>query len=225
MLNAIHHDCVLYDQSCRLKQCYRCHEYGHIGPQCDAEERCGYCAGKHNTKECMAKETDPQPAPSCVLCKGQHTAWSNACPRRRKEMVRTEQARQNRPVFYYEADDTGRPTAGASMRTQEHATIRSTSRIGIQDNTSTPGSSQTSIASSQPRPYDLRKAIQPSTRLTGQESQTAHKRRRTVARRALAESSTNTRRGKVATQLDKTTPGENMQPILNFFEATPSNQQ
>lgn len=30
VLNAIHHDCVLYDKSCRLKQCYRYHESGHI---------------------------------------------------------------------------------------------------------------------------------------------------------------------------------------------------
>jgi hypothetical protein len=30
VLNAIHHDCVLYDRSCRLKQCYRCHEYDHF---------------------------------------------------------------------------------------------------------------------------------------------------------------------------------------------------
>ncbi|KAI3053337.1 hypothetical protein CBS147353_11490 [Aspergillus niger] len=67
VLNAIHHDCVLYDRSCRLKQCYRCHEYGHIGPQCDAEERCGYCAGAHNTKECIARDADPKPAPKCVL--------------------------------------------------------------------------------------------------------------------------------------------------------------
>jgi hypothetical protein len=82
VLNAIHHDCVLHDRSCRLKQCYRCHEYGHIGPQCDAEERCGHCAGKHNIKESMVKEADPKPTVCCVLCKGQHTAWSNACPRR-----------------------------------------------------------------------------------------------------------------------------------------------
>jgi hypothetical protein len=110
VLNAIHHDCVLYDRSCRLKQCYRCHEYGHIGPQCDAEERCGYCAGAHNTKECMARDTDPKPTPKCVLCKGQHTAWSNACPRRRREQARTEQARKTRPIFLYESDES-RPGA------------------------------------------------------------------------------------------------------------------
>jgi hypothetical protein len=92
VLNAIHHDCILYDQSCRLKQCYHCHEYGHIRPQCDAEERCGYCAGAHNTKEYIARDADPKPTPKCVLCKGQHTAWSNTCLWRWREQARIEQA-------------------------------------------------------------------------------------------------------------------------------------
>lgn len=71
-----------------------------------------------------------------------------------------------------------------------------------------------SMASSQPRPYNLRKAARPSTRLTGQDWKTAHKRRR-----ALAESSANTRRRKVMTQPDELTPGRNMLPISNFLEA------
>lgn len=224
VLNAIHHDCVLYDKSCRLKQCYRCHEYGHIGPQCDAEERCGYCAGKHNTKECMVKETDPKPAPSCVLCKGQHTAWSNACPRRRKELARTEQARQNRPVFYYETDDSGRSAMGARAEIGTRAPIRPSSPVRAQNDTNTPGSSQGSAASSQLHSYGLRKGTQPSTRAVGEEWQTAHKRRRTLTRRVLAESSANTRRERV-TQSDKPAPGGNMQSISNFFEVTPSSQQ
>ncbi|KAB8218975.1 hypothetical protein BDV33DRAFT_192287 [Aspergillus novoparasiticus] len=70
------------------------------------------------------------------------------------------------------------------------------------------------MASSQPRPYNLRKAVRPSTQLTGQDWQTAHKRRR-----ALAESSANTRRRKVMTQPDELTPGRNMLPISNFLEA------
>ncbi|KAB8279289.1 hypothetical protein BDV30DRAFT_202485 [Aspergillus minisclerotigenes] len=77
-----------------------------------------------------------------VMCAVQRThRIEHACPRRRKEMARTEQARQNRPVFDYETDDTGRSIIGASIRTQEHVTIRSTSPIGIQENTSTLGSS------------------------------------------------------------------------------------
>ena len=67
LLNATQHDCVLYDRSCKLKQCYCCHKYGHIRPQCDAEERCGYCAEMHNTKECISKDMDPRPPPKCVL--------------------------------------------------------------------------------------------------------------------------------------------------------------
>lgn len=222
VLNAIHHDCVLYDLSCRLKQCYRCHEYGHIGPQCDAEERCGYCAGKHNTKECMVKEAEPKPAPCCVLCKGQHTAWSNACRRRRKELARIEQARQTRPVFYYETDDSGRAAVG--VPSGQRASTRPSSPTGTQPDSNTSGNPQRSVISNQPLSYDLRKSVQPSTRAVGEEWQTAHKRRRTLTRRALAESSANTRRERV-TQSDKAAPGENIQPISNFFQATPPNQQ
>ncbi|RDH26717.1 hypothetical protein BDQ94DRAFT_176195 [Aspergillus welwitschiae] len=55
-------------------------------------------------------------------------------------------------------------------------------------------------------PVRSEEAIQPSTRIAGQEWQTAHKRRRTVARRALAESSANTRRVKVTTNRQSTSP-------------------
>ena len=30
------HQCPLYDRTCRLKQCFRCYNYGHIGTQCNA---------------------------------------------------------------------------------------------------------------------------------------------------------------------------------------------
>ncbi|EIT83619.1 hypothetical protein Ao3042_05125 [Aspergillus oryzae 3.042] len=56
-------------------------------------------------------------------------------------------------------------------------------------------------------------AARPSTQWTGQDWKTAHKRRR-----ALAESSANTRRRKVMTQPDELTPGRNMLPISNFLE-------
>jgi hypothetical protein len=55
-----------------LKQCYNATNT--VTSDLSAVPRCGYCAGKHNTKECMVKETDPKPAPFCVLCKGQYTA-------------------------------------------------------------------------------------------------------------------------------------------------------
>lgn len=233
VLNATHHDCVLYDRLCRLKQCYRCHEYGHIGPQCDAEERCGYCAEKHNTKECMVKLTDPKPAPSCVLCKGQHTAWSSACPRRRKELARVEQARQNRPVFHYGTDDSGCSAAREPAGSQGAATMQTFNFTGTQNSiNSTADNSQGSPAPGQSHPYDLRRTVQSSTRAVGEGWQTVRKRRRTLtsqkgpqgmsenpnngqARRVLAERSTNSGAAE-ATELDKQTPGNNTQPTLNF---------
>ncbi|OJD24284.1 hypothetical protein ACJ73_04357 [Blastomyces percursus] len=100
VLNAYHHDCELYDRSCKLKQCYKCQRYGHIGPQCSANETCGYCAESHNTRDCRRKEEEPDFTPKCVLCKGPHTTWSNSCQIRQTQLAKVEQARKNRPSYY-----------------------------------------------------------------------------------------------------------------------------
>ncbi|OCL15346.1 hypothetical protein AOQ84DRAFT_406188 [Glonium stellatum] len=39
-------------------QCFRCYNYGHIGAQCDAAQRCGYCAKLYKTKNCKHKEVE-----------------------------------------------------------------------------------------------------------------------------------------------------------------------
>lgn len=39
--------------------------------------------------------------PRCAVCKGAHTAWSNACPARKKELGRVEQAKQIRSVYWH----------------------------------------------------------------------------------------------------------------------------
>ena len=177
VLNATHHDCVLYDRSCRLKQCFRCHKYSHIRPQCDTEEQCGYCAEKHNTKECMKKLSDPKPAPLCALCKGQHTAWSSACPRRIKELARVEQARQNQPVFHYGTDNSGCSTVGEPAGNQKAAAMQTFNFTGTQNSiNSRVDNLQESPASSQSHSYDLRRTVQPSTRVDGERWQTVRKR-------------------------------------------------
>jgi hypothetical protein len=93
------HTCQLYDRACRVKQCFRCNNYGHIGTQCDAAQTCGYCAELHETKHCKQKGVEGF-TPRCPVCKDAHTAWSNACPARRKEMGRVEQAKQARNVYW-----------------------------------------------------------------------------------------------------------------------------
>ena len=66
------HICQLYDRACRVKQCFRCYHYGHIGAQCDAAQTCGHCAELHETKNCKQKG-EPDFLPRCAVCKGVHT--------------------------------------------------------------------------------------------------------------------------------------------------------
>lgn len=94
------HQCQLYDRACRVKQCFRCYNYGHIGTQCNASQVCGYCAERHETKHCRQKGTEGF-VPRCTVCKDTHTAWSNACPARRKEMQRVELAKQARSIYWH----------------------------------------------------------------------------------------------------------------------------
>ena len=94
------HQCQLYDRACRVKQCFRCYNYSHIGTQCNASQCCGYCAEQHETRHCRQKGVEGF-TPRCVVCKGAHTAWSNVCPARKKEMGRVEQAKQVRSIYWH----------------------------------------------------------------------------------------------------------------------------
>jgi hypothetical protein len=94
------HQCQLYDRACRVKQCFRCYNYGHIGTQCNASQTCGYCAELHESRHCKRKGLEGF-VPRCTVCKGVHTAWSNACPARKKEMGRVEQAKQIRNIYWH----------------------------------------------------------------------------------------------------------------------------
>ncbi|KIW09692.1 hypothetical protein PV08_12035 [Exophiala spinifera] len=93
------HNCQLYDRSCRIKQCLRCYDYGHIGTQCNAPQKCGHCAGGHESRGCPVKG-GPGFQPKCALCGGDHTAWNAACLARQKEMQRVERAKQARSHYW-----------------------------------------------------------------------------------------------------------------------------
>ena len=93
------HQGQLYDRACRVKQCFRCYCYGHIGTQCNASQTCGYCAGGHESRHCKQKGAEGF-TPRCTVCKGGHTAWSNACPARKKELERVELAKRTRNIYW-----------------------------------------------------------------------------------------------------------------------------
>jgi hypothetical protein len=102
------HQCQLYDRACRVKQCFRCYNYGHIGTQCNASQVCAYCAEQHEAKHCKQKGVEGF-NPRCAVCKDAHTAWSNACPARRKEMQRVEQAKEARSIYWHVPSKEGTP--------------------------------------------------------------------------------------------------------------------
>ncbi|KAK3114170.1 hypothetical protein LTR53_007778 [Teratosphaeriaceae sp. CCFEE 6253] len=140
------HQCQLYDRACRIKQCFRCYHYGHIGTQCNTSQICGYCAEPHETKQCRQKSTEGF-APRCTVHKGAHTAWSNACPARKKEVVRVEQAKQIRSIYWRVPSRVhatpprieGRASTDTSqeeVQPSEHRTVSGNqSQAGTQDST------------------------------------------------------------------------------------------
>ena len=80
-----------------VTQCYKCMGYGHTRKYCNSNEQlCGHCAGFHDYKDCLAKESIPK----CVNCQHSelvrdkniipHTAISELCPLRQIIMRRIE---------------------------------------------------------------------------------------------------------------------------------------
>jgi hypothetical protein len=118
VLNACHHDCELYGRGCKLKQCFKCQRYGHIGPQCNANEICGYCAEPHNTRDCRKKEEEPNFTPKCALCKGPLAAWSHSCEIRQRQLAKVEQAKRNRPSFYLGPREPGNAIHNTTITTE-----------------------------------------------------------------------------------------------------------
>ena len=61
-----------YDRSCRLRHCFQCQKYGHIGTQCRNTQVCGFCSLGHQSQECPTK--DDSNTHRCTNCKGKHLA-------------------------------------------------------------------------------------------------------------------------------------------------------
>lgn len=114
--------CERYDRQCRLRQCFRCHKYGHIGTQCKAPTTCGYCAQEHPTRECPSKGDLSQPR-RCAACDGNHEAWHGQCPVRKQELAKVKEAYKTRPKYHLE-------NSSASAFTTTESRPKTTSRLG-----------------------------------------------------------------------------------------------
>jgi hypothetical protein len=101
--------CERYERQCRLKQCFKCQKYGHIGTQCKATTACGYCAQEHNSRDCPLK-ADRTATRKCAACGGAHEAWNQNCRIRKEELARTKAAYATR-AQYHPAPEVFRPDA------------------------------------------------------------------------------------------------------------------
>lgn len=137
--------CERYDRQCRLKQCYKCQRYGHIGTQCRANTACGYCAGAHSSRDCPTK-SNKSAERKCAVCKGAHEAWNNRCPARKTELAKVKAAYDARQPYHFvpsrsESSNRGlitlNPTPAESLATAPAATTTSQRRRGRPRGTST----------------------------------------------------------------------------------------
>jgi hypothetical protein len=98
--------CERYERQCRVKQCFKCQRYGHIGTQCKAATACGHCAQEHDTRDCPSR-TGESVLRKCAACRGEHEAWSRQCPTRKDEMAKARSAYEMRPRYHHVAQAAG----------------------------------------------------------------------------------------------------------------------
>ena len=110
--------CERYERQCRVKQCFKCQKYGHIGTQCKAATACGYCAHEHDTRDCPTKSDRNAPR-KCTLCRGDHEAWSRQCPTRKDEIAKAKTAYKMRPHYHHVPESRGR-----TVQLEMPATVR-----------------------------------------------------------------------------------------------------
>jgi hypothetical protein len=89
-------NCEPYSADLRIRRCFRCHQFGHIGRYCKNTPRCGHCAGAAHPQG----ETDCPKlhgSKKCVNCGGPHPAWDRQCPKALEAKEQAHLAYQHRP--------------------------------------------------------------------------------------------------------------------------------
>ena len=112
------HECELYSPESKVRQCFNCQEYGHIGTRCYKPQKCGWCSLPHPTQDCMTKDTrdnNGKDQRACANCKGNHEAWHKHCPTMKAETEHRKQFKPPKGALHFvppntqEAEPRGRP--------------------------------------------------------------------------------------------------------------------
>jgi hypothetical protein len=89
----------LYDPSCRVVQCSRCYQFGHVAAMCPSPAVCPYCSLAHGKKQCPNRKNPAKH--KCPSCKGPHAANDRQhCPRWIEQSDVLEQAKRKKARLF-----------------------------------------------------------------------------------------------------------------------------
>jgi hypothetical protein len=91
---------VLYDRAARVRQCFNCQQYRHIGTTCANTVKCVYCAEGHQSRDCPQKESSTLEN-KCANCEGAHAAWSTECAARQREVEKVAELSRHRGRYHH----------------------------------------------------------------------------------------------------------------------------
>lgn len=117
---------VLYDRSARIRRCFNCQQFGHIGTICSNPTICGTCAEGHQTRACTQRA--PGQDRKCANCGGPHAAWYSKCEKYQDEVAKVAAAsiyreRHHRIPPYLQDFDMDTETSGSESIQQSSSSV------------------------------------------------------------------------------------------------------
>lgn len=79
-------------------QCFRCLAFGHVQHRCTRREACAFCAGEHQSKDCVAPRGKGAEV-TCVNCGGPHPAFFKSCPKNPEMVERKKEEDRRKKVL------------------------------------------------------------------------------------------------------------------------------
>jgi hypothetical protein len=111
----------LYDPGCRVVQCAKCVQFGHVMAMCSSTVCCPFCALAHSRKQCPDRKNPSRY--KCALCQQSHAATDRQkCPKWREQLsiLETVQKKKARlfPVPAESAPAVVRSSEGENTNTK-----------------------------------------------------------------------------------------------------------
>jgi hypothetical protein len=120
----------LYDPGCRVVQCAKCLQFGHVMAMCSSAACCPFCALAHSRKQCPDRKNPSRY--KCALCQQSHAATDRQkCPKWREQLSILETVQKKKARLFPVPAETA---SAAAARNSEEGNINTKS-----GNTNEPG--------------------------------------------------------------------------------------